>query len=101
MNKETTTGDLSGLIPKVNPDYLVEQFDNEVVLFSLNGAEVVALNQTAHLVWRLCHEDLNVQDMIDLLSDAYPDQAEEIRADVLAALKTMAEHGIIELSDGP
>ena len=92
---------LDNLVPVVNPDYLVEQFDNEVVLFSLNGANVVALNQTAHLVWRLCHENLTVREMTRLLADAYPDQAEEIRADVLAALKTMAEHGIIELSDGP
>ena len=38
--------------------------------------------------------------MIGLLSDTYPDQAEEIRADVIAALETMAGHGIIELSDG-
>lgn len=88
-------------VPVVNPDYLVEQFDNEVVLFSLNGANVVALNQTAHLVWRLCHENLTVREMTRLLADAYPGQAEEIRSDVLAALETMAEHGIIELSDGP
>ena len=87
-------------IPMVNPDYLVEQFDNEVVLFSLNGADVVALNQTAHLVWRLCQESLTVGQIIGLLSDTYPDQAEEIRADVIAALETMAGHGIIELSDG-
>lgn len=88
------------VIPLINPDYQVEQFDNEVVLFSLNGADVVALNQTAHLVWRLCYENLTVQEMVGLLVDTYPDQAEEIRADVLAALETMAGHGIIELSDG-
>jgi len=87
-------------IPVVNPDYLVEQFDNEVVLFSLNGADVVALNQTAHLVWRLCQESLTVGQIIGLLSDAYPDQAEEIRADVIAALETMTDRGIIELADG-
>lgn len=88
-------------VPVVNPDYLVEQFDDEVVLFSLNGAEVVALNQTAHLVWRLCHENLTVREMIGLLVDTYPDQAEEISDDVIAALETMASHNIIELSDGP
>jgi len=87
-------------IPMVNPDYLVEQFDNEVVLFSLNGADVVALNQTAHLVWRLCQESLTVGQIIGLLSDTYPDQAEEIRADVIAALETMTDRGIIELADG-
>jgi hypothetical protein len=87
-------------VPVVNSDYLVEQFDNEVVLFSLNGADVVALNQTAHLVWRLCQESLTVGQIIGLLSDTYPDQAEEIRADVIAALETMADRGIIELADG-
>ncbi|MBE0583369.1 MAG: PqqD family protein [Desulfofustis sp.] len=87
-------------VPVINPDYLVEQFDNEVVLFSLNGADVVALNQTAHLVWRLCHENLTVQEIIGMLVDTYPDQAEEIRTDVLAALETMVGHNIIELANG-
>ncbi|BDD87741.1 PqqD family protein [Desulfofustis limnaeus] len=85
---------------RVNPDYLVEPFDNEVVLFTLNGGQVVSLNQTAHLVWRLCQQKMAVGEMIELLTEAYPDQADVIRADVVTALTTMAEHGIIELPDG-
>lgn len=89
-----------GLVPVLNSDYLVEQFDDEVVLFTLNGDQVVSLNQTAHLVWRLCQQGVAVGEMIRLLIEAYPDQANEIRTDVVAALETMAEHGIIEFPNG-
>jgi hypothetical protein len=87
-------------VPTINPDYHVEQFDNEVVLFTLNGGQVVSLNQTAHLVWRLCQQGITVGEMIELLVEAYPDQADAIRADVIDALETMAGHGIIEIPDG-
>ena len=89
----------SYIVPKINPDYLVEQFDNEVVLFTVSGGEVIALNQTAHVVWRLCQEGVTVGEMIRLLAETYPDQAGEIKDDVIAALQTMVKHRIITLAD--
>lgn len=85
--------------PKVNPAFTVEKFDDEILLYSEKTTQAVYLNDTAHVVLALCQEDLSVSEMVQYLEQAYPDQKEEIRDDVIAALKTLQDQDVIFFED--
>lgn len=85
--------------PKINTEYTVEKFDDEILLYTEAGTQAVYLNDAAHAVWLLCKEDMSIGQMIQYLEEVYPAQKEQIRKDVLVALKTLHSNGVIELVD--
>lgn len=87
------------LIPILNSLYTVEKFDEEILLYTEAGTQAVYLNDTAHVVWQLCKEDLTVGQIIEYLEGSYPDQKEQIREDVIIALNTLESNNVIELTD--
>ena len=87
-------------IPIINEDYKTEKFDYEVLLYTISGTKVISLNETAYLVYQLCNGEQTIDEMIDMLINAYPDQKEEIREHIISAINTMIDNGVIRLSDG-
>jgi hypothetical protein len=85
--------------PIVNPDYTVEKFDDEILLYTEATTQAVYLNDAAYTVWLLCKEDMNIGQMIQSLEEVYPDQKEQIRNDVISALETLLSNGVIEFAD--
>lgn len=85
--------------PLVNPAYIAEKFDDEILLYSQTGTQAVYLNNTAHAVWQLCKEDLTVGQIIEYLEQIYPDQKDRIRKDVTSALEQLAVKNVIEFVD--
>ncbi len=83
----------------MNPEYTVEKFDDEILLYTEAGTQAVYLNDAAYAVWQLCKEDMTVGQIIGYLEDAYPRQKDQIRDDVTAALNTLESNNVIELSD--
>ncbi len=86
-------------IPKVNPDYTIEKFEGEILLYTEAGTQAVYLNDAAYAVWLLCKENMDIGTMIGYLEETYPDQKMQIRDDVLSALQTLHSHGVIEFED--
>lgn len=84
--------------PITNPDYTVEKFEDEIILYTKTIAQAVYLNDTAYAVWMLCKEDLTVGQMIEYLEALYPDQLDQIRDEVIIALETLQSHNVIDLS---
>lgn len=85
--------------PAINSSYTVENFDDEILLYTEAGTQAVYLNDAAYAVWFLCKEDMSVGQMILYLEQVYPEQKEQIRKDVLAALGTLQSNGVIEFTD--
>jgi hypothetical protein len=85
-------------IPKINSEFKVERFDNEILLYSMTSTTAVYLNETAFLVYGMCGAEQTVGEIIALLEDAYPEQKMTIRADVTAALEQLVENGALLLS---
>ncbi len=83
----------------MNPEYRIEKFDGEVLLYTEDGAQAIYLNDEAHAVWSLCKEEMTVGQIIDYLEQAYPDQKEKIKKDVHKALETLQTHNVIEMTD--
>lgn len=84
---------------KINPDYLVEKFDGEILMYSELGTKAVYLNDTAYGIWLLCQEEMTVGQIIDYLEQVYPGQKEQIREDVTTTLETLKSNDVIELCD--
>ena len=78
-------------------DYRLEQLDDELLLYHPSDTKILYLNQSASLVWGLCDGEHNVAEIIELLSQAYPEAAASIPDDVHAALTEFLGSGCIEI----
>lgn len=85
--------------PILNSAYTVEKFDDEILLYTKEGTKAVYLNETAYAVWLLCKEEMKVEQIIAYLSEAFPDQSEQIKTDVIAALSALQSNNVIKLTD--
>jgi hypothetical protein len=85
------------LVPIRKDDYRLEQLDDELLLYHPNEEKIVYLNQTGSLIWGLCDGSHNIEQIIRLLSDAFPDAAEAIPSDVRKAVTAFKEAGCIEV----
>ena len=85
------------LVPVRKDNYRLEQLDDELLLYHPSEEKIVYLNQTGSLIWGLCDGNHNTEQIISLLSQAFPDAAEAIPSDVKTTLKIFKEAGCIEV----
>lgn len=86
-------------IPRPRPDFQLQQLDQEIVLFHPSQSRVLYLNQSASVVWSLCDGARSVEEIIAVLTQAYPDAAAEIPVDVQATLQLFLDNDCIEMVD--
>jgi hypothetical protein len=86
-------------IPVLNPEYKLEKFDNEILLYSMTDTRAVYLNETAFVVYGMCGSGQTIGEIIALLEEAYPGQKDTIREDVIPALSQLIENGALLLND--
>jgi hypothetical protein len=84
----------------VNPEFKVEKFDNEVLLYAVSNSKGIYLNETAYLVWEMCGKGQSVKDIIDALQKVYPEQADAIQSDVLCAIQSLVESKVLVIDNG-
>ena len=77
-------------------DFLSDEMDGEALLYCTAQHEVVHLNQTATVIWKLCDGTRTSADITDVLSTHYPDARSEIAADVAEAISFLVLRGTIE-----
>jgi hypothetical protein len=75
---------------------VVEDTGDEVLVHRTGRSDVYYLNGTAALVWRLCDGQRTLSEIVALLSDAYPDDAETVRAQVPELLDELLENSVVE-----
>lgn len=84
-------------VPVRKDDYRLEQLDGELLLYHPNEEKIVYLNQTGSLIWGLCDGNHNAEQIINLLSHAFPDAVETIPSDVKSTLNALKKAGCIEV----
>jgi len=84
-------------IPVPNPDYRLEEFSDEVLLYHPADTRTVYLNRAASLVWKLCDGTRTVADITALLRGSYPESVDTINSDVELALDQFVENGAMHL----
>jgi pyrroloquinoline quinone biosynthesis protein D len=75
--------------------FSLERLDDEILLYHPGLTKAIQLNPPAALVWELCDGQRSEDEIATLLSEAYPDQGDEVRRDVEAVLHRLSAEGAI------
>ena len=85
--------------PVVNPSFVAENFDGEILIYNETGTTAFYLNDAANAVLQLCREDLTVGEIIAYLQEAYPEHESTIGDEVIRVLESLVSNEVIELAD--
>ncbi|WP_431201933.1 PqqD family protein [Bradyrhizobium betae] len=77
-------------------DFISDEIDGEALLYCTTQHEVIHLNETATVIWKLCDGTRTSADITDVLSVHYPEARAEIAADVSEAISFLLKRGTIE-----
>jgi hypothetical protein len=83
---------------KVGPPFATisaVEIDGLISLYSSHRRELLALNETASDLWRLCDGEHDLQGLVARLSSAYGVEPGAIEDDVRRALRGMVDLGLI------
>lgn len=83
-------------IPQPQDGFFEEKIDTELVLYHSETAQVIYLNSTAALVWRLCDGTRSIGEIIEVIEGAYPDSL-SISTDIQGTLEQFRNFGALIL----
>ena len=83
-------------IPRAKPTLQLQEFDEELVLYDLEKMQVIYLSESATLIWQMCNGQRTIKQIIQLLQDAYPENARTIPADVESAMELFVQNRALE-----
>ena len=72
------------------------EIDDDVSLYDARAERVVVLNTTASDIWRLADGEHTVDQIVDLLADAYSTSADFIRPDVEQVVTSLIDDGLLQ-----
>lgn len=84
-------------IPKHNPEFHLQQQDNEFQILNATQQNSIFINDTAAIIWQMCTGENSIADIKVLLNDTYPDMREEIDSGVESALEILVSHKALNL----
>lgn len=74
---------------------LLEEMDDEILLYNPDNATTLYLNESSSLIWQLFDGQRTVDEIIELLQEHYPDARDQIRQDVLELVEQMLTKQVI------
>lgn len=83
----------------INSEFQVEQFDNEILLYSIADSKGIYLNETAFLIWEICGKGYSLEEIVSLLAKAYPQSKEAIQQDVMTTVESLVKDGVLVVAD--
>lgn len=83
------------LCPLPAPGFQMETLDNEVVLLHPARNLVLHSNQGGALIWSLCDGQRSVAEIVDILSAAYPESADDIAVGVPQTIQELLARGAL------
>lgn len=84
-------------LPYHSPETRMQKFDDEVVVYCTQRKKAIYLNETAAVIFELCDRTRTVADIVKLISENYPDQIEEVREHIIAAIEYLWREGAIRI----
>ena len=79
------------------PDFILRQMDGETLLYRHSLKKTIYLNESAAAVWQLCDGERTVQQVADILADAYPEARAKVVADVNDVIDDLYREGALRL----
>jgi len=87
------------LIPMPLGGVELADMEGEWVLYSYERETMVYLNDSAHVIWRLCDGKRTVKEITDVLANAFPDAEKKITIDVSETIQRLMQEGILKLGE--
>jgi hypothetical protein len=84
-------------IYRQSEDCLLENMGGDILLYIPSTASALQLNDTSRIIWELCDGERSVKDIIEGVSEFYPDQASQIAEDVCKAIQMLSDRQVLEL----
>ncbi|HEU4749507.1 MAG TPA: PqqD family protein [Acidimicrobiia bacterium] len=78
------------------PHVIETEIGDEISLYDPTTERVMVLNTTASDVWRLADGEYTVEELVDLLAQAYQVDPGSIREDVRRAVDRLSSEGLLE-----
>ena len=82
--------------PKKCTGFLAEQMDGEIVLLHPARNIIIHTNETAALVWQMCDGINTMDQIVEVLGSAYPDDRGQIAKDVPEIIQKLREQGVLD-----
>lgn len=77
-----------------HPDVAFREVGGDIFLVHPDGETIYNLNPTAAAIWRLMDEGLSIDEMVDVITTAFPVMsADHVRKDVIAVLGELVDQG--------
>jgi len=83
-------------IPAPVDGFYLETLDDEIVLLHPHQNIMIYSNQIGALIWRLCDGHRSVDQIVEILGEAYPEDADQIRVDVTTFIQSLISRGALE-----
>jgi Coenzyme PQQ synthesis protein D (PqqD) len=80
-------------VPTRRPEIEPEWIDGEVLLYNQRQTEAIYLNPLAAAIWSLCDGETALGDILDIVQDAYPDDA--VVDDVIVTIQNLEASGVV------
>ena len=87
---------MPGKITRV-PEVIWRKIDNNVVIIKEDGTKLITLNSTAAYIWEKCNGEMDARAIAAKLMENFEASYEEIYDDVLKALKSLDDMGLIKM----
>lgn len=87
---------LQNPLPKQCKGFLIERMEGEIVLLHPARNIVIHANETAALVWQLCDGAHTIDEIIKILTGAYPDARTQIAAEVPDTIQRLRAQGALD-----
>jgi hypothetical protein len=84
--------------PRPVAGFDLESLDDELVIYHPLSEAIFYCNPTAALIFRLCDGTRSVQQITELLAEAYPEARARMAEDVRETLERLVAHGALSLS---
>jgi hypothetical protein len=82
-------------IPKQNPDFVMAEYEGDLLLYNIVKEEYLTVSETAMIIWQLCDGERTQNEIVGLLVESYPDNADSIESDVQEFLDYVHENGAV------
>ena len=73
----------------------MEELDDEVLLYNPSNNKTLYINKSASIIWQLCNGEQSVEEIIQLIQEAYPGNSDELQDDVLDTLNTLKQNDAV------
>ena len=78
------------------PDVLIEEIDEETVLFDPKTRNTYALNQVGSIIWQLCDGGHTPYEISEEISDALGVDSAQVLKDVLKIINELLDKKLVE-----